>query len=247
MREPDIEGVATHGGPESCGGGREGVGEALTGDVQAGPLSRENGLGPGCRRCLSERKATPRAALARAVRGPRANQGMHGISMRENREVPRSPVPVVGGGPHGEGRGRKPVMHERGKSDSRVVPAKRVSRTLKEESCRRHLHRRCCARDGGLLALQRRPSGAGAKPPCAALAEDRRGERSGKRRGFDRVRWGPGKRSRSVRPGRPGRACAVEASKRFRRHRNRGSCFIPRDEPGGCPCIGQAVPGVEAA
>ena len=32
-----------------------------------------------------------------------------------------------------------------------------------------------------------------------------------------------------------GRACAVEASKRFRRHRNRGSCFIPRDEPGGCP------------
>jgi hypothetical protein len=40
-----------------------------------------------------------------------------------------------------------------------------ASRTLKEESCRRPLHRWCCARDGGLLALQRRPSGAGAKPP----------------------------------------------------------------------------------
>jgi len=55
-----------------------------------------------------------------------------------------------------------------------------VSRTLKEESCRRPLYRRSCARDGGLLALQRRPTGAGAKPPDAALAEDRRGERSGK-------------------------------------------------------------------
>ena len=55
-----------------------------------------------------------------------------------------------------------------------------VSRTLKEESCRRPPYRRNCARDGDLLALQRRPTGAGAKPPDAALAEDRRGERSGK-------------------------------------------------------------------
>ena len=39
--------------------------------------------------------------------------------------------------------------------------------------------RRCCARDGG-LALRRRPAGGGAKPPRAALAEDRRGERQGK-------------------------------------------------------------------
>ena len=30
------------------------------------------------------------------------------------------------------------------------------------------------------MALRRRPSGAGVKPPCAALAEDRRGERQGK-------------------------------------------------------------------
>lgn len=31
MKTPDIEGVANHGGPESCVGAREGVGEALTG------------------------------------------------------------------------------------------------------------------------------------------------------------------------------------------------------------------------
>jgi hypothetical protein len=35
MEESDIEGVATHGGPESCAGVREGAGEALTG-VRAG-------------------------------------------------------------------------------------------------------------------------------------------------------------------------------------------------------------------
>jgi hypothetical protein len=35
MREPYVEGVSIHSGPESCGGVREGVGEALTG-VRAG-------------------------------------------------------------------------------------------------------------------------------------------------------------------------------------------------------------------
>ncbi len=36
---------------------------------------------------------------------------------------------------------------------------------------------RCCVGDEGLMALRRRPSGGGVKPPHAALAEDRRGER----------------------------------------------------------------------
>jgi Reverse transcriptase (RNA-dependent DNA polymerase) len=35
----------------------------------------------------------------------------------------------------------------------------------------------CCVGDEGLMALRRRPSGGGVKPPHAALAEDRRGER----------------------------------------------------------------------
>ena len=41
MEESDIEGPATHGGPEPCAGAREGAGEALAGAVQAGLLSRE--------------------------------------------------------------------------------------------------------------------------------------------------------------------------------------------------------------
>jgi hypothetical protein len=41
MKESDTEGLATHGGPELCAAAREGDGEALAGDVQAGLLSRE--------------------------------------------------------------------------------------------------------------------------------------------------------------------------------------------------------------
>ena len=40
--------------------------------------------------------------------------------------------------------------------------------------------RQCSMRDGGWLALRDRPVGDGLKPPHAALAEDRRGERCGK-------------------------------------------------------------------
>ena len=48
---------------------------------------------------------------------------MHGIFMRENREIPDRPFLMVDG-PHREGRGRKPVMNGQGKSDRPVVPAK---------------------------------------------------------------------------------------------------------------------------
>ena len=41
MRELYIEGVAIHGGPESCVGACEGVGEALTGVAQAGEVVRD--------------------------------------------------------------------------------------------------------------------------------------------------------------------------------------------------------------
>ena len=44
--------------------------------------------------------------------------------MRENREIPRLPSPLIGVGPLREGRGRTPEMYERGKSDRLVVPTK---------------------------------------------------------------------------------------------------------------------------
>ena len=41
MKVPYGEGVAIHTGPESCGGIREGIAEALTGDCAGQVLSRE--------------------------------------------------------------------------------------------------------------------------------------------------------------------------------------------------------------
>jgi hypothetical protein len=41
MKVPDGEGVANRTGPESCVYIRKDMGEALTGDVRAGQLSRE--------------------------------------------------------------------------------------------------------------------------------------------------------------------------------------------------------------
>ena len=41
MKEPYIEGIANHDGPESCTGTREGAGEALTGARAGWLLSRE--------------------------------------------------------------------------------------------------------------------------------------------------------------------------------------------------------------
>lgn len=98
MRVLCIEGVATHDGPESCAGVREGVGEALAGVVRAGLWSREsNGWfgvltlsqkaeGHVCGGAIASRRGTPRGQRAWARTK---------ISMRENREVQRSPGLVV--------------------------------------------------------------------------------------------------------------------------------------------------------
>jgi hypothetical protein len=105
MKDLYIEGVAIRGGPESCVGVREGVGEALTGVVRAGLSSRER-PSLGCRRRSKRRKATSLAALfasrQRTPRGRRTRARIE-VSMFENREIPRSPV-LVG---CGAGRGGK--------------------------------------------------------------------------------------------------------------------------------------------
>jgi len=113
------------------------------------------------------------------------------------------------------------------------APRARRARSPGRRSC----SMRCCVEDEGFVALRRRPAGGGVKPPHAALAEDRRGERWGK--GAPDASGGDqeGERERT----------AVEVSKPDQTASKLGRLGLLQDEPGGCPCIGQAVPGMEAA
>ena len=96
MREPYIEGVATHDGPESCVDVREGGGEALTG-VRAGQAMEPRNQDSGVPTPLSRPEGNIAGGDMREPSGDPArseNQGMYGISMRENREIPPLTRPV---------------------------------------------------------------------------------------------------------------------------------------------------------
>jgi hypothetical protein len=99
MRELYIEGVAIHDGPESCVGGREAVGEALTG-VRAGrAIEPRNHLSRGADAVSRSGRPYPRQRYRESPGDPArsGNLCMYGISMRENREIPRSPVRLITG------------------------------------------------------------------------------------------------------------------------------------------------------
>ena len=77
----------------------------------------------------------------------------------------------------------------------------RVPRTQKEDRCRTNQPMRCCMRDGGAgwlypVALRGRLAGGGRKLPRAAAVKSRGGERRGKRRAPECVRYGSRRRTR---------------------------------------------------
>jgi hypothetical protein len=92
MRELDGEGLAIHGGPESCVRVREGAGEALIG-VRAGwaieprKLNKVRGADAVTSGGRQHRQRRYRELLLDPARSE--NLGTYGVSMRENREVPR--------------------------------------------------------------------------------------------------------------------------------------------------------------
>jgi len=99
MKESDTEGVATHSGPESCAGAREGVGEALTG-VRAGwAIEPRNQLSVGADVVVVGGRQDRWQRFRELPVDPARSKNlcMHGISLRENREVPRLPVQVMVG------------------------------------------------------------------------------------------------------------------------------------------------------
>lgn len=99
MRESDTEGVAIRSGPESCVGAREGVREVLAG-VRAGwAIEPRNQCFVGADAVVVGGRPHRRQRYRELSGDPARSKNlcMHGISLRENREVPRSPVQVMVG------------------------------------------------------------------------------------------------------------------------------------------------------
>jgi hypothetical protein len=99
MQEPCIEGVATHDDPESCVGARKDAGEALTGARAGRAIEPRNEVSPGRPRRWNVGRQHRLQRYRKLQSGPARseNQGMYGIFMRENREVPGPPVRVISG------------------------------------------------------------------------------------------------------------------------------------------------------
>src|SRR5438034_5101264 len=107
MREPDTEGLATRGGPESCVGVREGVGEALTGGRAGWVIEPRNQWHRGADAVTKGGRPHRRQRYRELSADPARSKtpGMHASPIRENREVPRLPVAVVDDAPSGRVRG----------------------------------------------------------------------------------------------------------------------------------------------
>ena len=99
MREPYIEGVAIHGGPESCVVVREDGGEALAGVRVGRAIEPRNHLVRGADAVSRGGRPHRRRRYRESSAGPARSENlcMRGIFMRENREIPCSPVCLISG------------------------------------------------------------------------------------------------------------------------------------------------------
>jgi hypothetical protein len=97
-KSPTPEGLATHGGPESCVGVREGVGEALAGVLVGWAIDPRNQWHRGADAVMKRGRQNRRQRYRELSADPARSKtpGMRGSSVRENREVPRSPVAAGG-------------------------------------------------------------------------------------------------------------------------------------------------------
>jgi hypothetical protein len=97
MEELYIEGVATHDDPEPCVSVREGVGEASVGARAGRAIEPRNHGVRGADVVYENGRQHHRRRFRELLAGPARseNHGMYGTSMRENREVPCSPVGLI--------------------------------------------------------------------------------------------------------------------------------------------------------
>jgi hypothetical protein len=99
MKELYTEGVATHGDPELCVGDPQGRSEALAGARAGRAIEPRNDLIQGAH-VLSSAEGNIASGVRREPPADPAwseNHGMHGNSMRENREIPCPPAGLIAG------------------------------------------------------------------------------------------------------------------------------------------------------
>ena len=99
MKELYVEELAIHDDPESCGCVREGAAEALTGAVAGWDIEPRNQAIRGADAVIECGRQHRRQRYRELSADPARSKSlcMQRVSMRENREIPRSPVPVIGG------------------------------------------------------------------------------------------------------------------------------------------------------
>jgi len=129
MKEPHREGVANHSNPESCAGGGNNAGEALTG-AHVGQLSSSeitligvptlSPVGEGHTADSVNRELFADAAESKTL-------SMRGNFMHGNRETLETPPPQ-GAGRSGKAFCRTPDMHVFRESDGLIVPKKRTNK-----------------------------------------------------------------------------------------------------------------------
>lgn len=126
MKEPHIEGVATHDDPESCANAREGRSEALTGARTGSVLSRENKQSGTPTHLLYAEGNTSLGRYREPPCGPARSETRYtcGTFPRENRESPMALAADGAAGRVGKATGRTPTMNTLGQSDRPVVPTK---------------------------------------------------------------------------------------------------------------------------
>ena len=99
MEELCIEGLANHDDREPCVGAREGAGEASVAARAGRAIEPRNHRVRGANAVYGSGRQHRQRRYRESLAGPARseNQGMYGTSMRENREVPRSPAWVITG------------------------------------------------------------------------------------------------------------------------------------------------------
>jgi hypothetical protein len=99
MQELYIEGLANHDGREPCVGAREGAGEASVAARAGRAIEPRNNRVRGPDAVYGSGRQHCRRRYRESLVGPARSETpcMYGTFMRENREVPRSPVWVITG------------------------------------------------------------------------------------------------------------------------------------------------------